>query len=446
MATKGKVDIEIKAKDEASAKMGKIGKSTANMSANFKKAGLAMTAMGAAMVFALVKVVNSYSKAGDEVAKMAKRTGFGTEALSELRHVANITGADLGTIEKATKKMSKSLVDASDGMTTYIRAFERINLNVEDLMRLAPEDQFWAISNAIGSLEDPTLRAATAQDIFGRAGTALLPMMAETGEAIAALRQEAHDLNLVFDEEAAAAAEAFEDAKTRLKGALMGIGAAIAQQVMPHLEKLIVGIKDTITKVIDWGKEHPKLTDAITKFGLALMALCITGGPMLLVAGYIPKMIAGFVMLRTVLLTTLIPALVKATLAFIAMLASMGPWGWAALAGGIIAAGAAIAGLAAMGLLGGAPKTRPATPEEEAAAGGPLPPVKMQYGGIVPGPIGRPVPVLAHGGEAFAGAGAKLGTTVNVYVAGSVIAETDLTEMIREELLRIKDRNVTTGL
>ncbi|MGQ0668116.1 MAG: hypothetical protein ACT4PO_00320, partial [Actinomycetota bacterium] len=38
------------------------------------------------------------------------------------------------------------------------------------------------------------------------------------------------------------------------------------------------------------------------------------------------------------------------------------------------------------------------------------------------------------------------GMTVNVHVAGSVITERDLTRTIRDELLRLQRRNVTTGI
>jgi hypothetical protein len=458
VATKGEVEIQIKADDKASGKMKTIGKSATDMSATFKKAGLAITALGVGMAIALGKMVTSYAEAGDEVAKMAHRTGLGTEALSELHHVANITGTDLSSIEKAVRTMTGAITDANEGMTTYIRAFERIGLSIEDLIGLSPEEQFWKIARAIGDLEDETLKVATAADIFGRAGTQLLPMMDETGESIDALRQEAHDLNLVFSEESAAAAESFQDSKTRLVGAFQGMFFSLAEQLMPTLEGFINLIKNIITKITDWMEAHPALADAIGKVGLALTALCLTGGPMLLFIAYIPQIIAGIVALKAALMAQLIPALVKATLAFIAMLATMGPWGWAALAGGVIAAGAAIAGLAKLGLLGGGggaaeygkgmvrwndewitqEEANRRRAEREAN-------LNFQRGGIVPGPIGRPVPIIAHGGEVFAGAGGGFGPTVNVYVAGSVVTEADLAERLREVFIGIKSRNVTTG-
>lgn len=450
----GDAKLTISAEDKTQAAFNKVGKSTKNMSASFRKAGLAMTAVGTGLVLALGKMVNAYSKAGDEVAKMAKRTGFATETLSELRHVAKLSGTELGSIEKATKRMSRAIIDADRGLETYARAFRDLGLDITALRAQSPEEQFWAISGALADLEDHTLKAALAQEVFGRAGSELLPMLAEGSDAIARQRQEAHDLGIVFDASAAKAAEAFEDAKTRLQAAFQGIGASIAQSIMPALTELIDKLKLNLEKVILWAKEHPKLTEALVKFGAVMAALLVTGGPMLMMASVIPKIVAGFVILKTALLTSIIPALVKATLAFIALLASMGPWGWAALAGGIAAAGAAMAGLGALGLLPGTPKTVGGkhgmvryneewlTREEYAARKKP----SMQFGGIVPGAIGQPIPIIAHGGEPFGGVGGRLGNTyINVNVEGSVVSERELIDGLRRAFILEKERNTTTG-
>lgn len=57
----------------------------------------------------------------------------------------------------------------------------------------------------------------------------------------------------------------------------------------------------------------------------------------------------------------------------------------------------------------------------------------FQEGGTVPGPAGRPMLAVVHGGETVVPAGASAGSTTNVYVsvAGSVIAERDLADFIR---------------
>lgn len=204
-----------------------------------KAIGLAMVGMGVAAVAAVAASIKAFADMGDEVQKMALRTGFSTEALSELRHVADISGTSLTSLEKGVKKMSKTIVDADEGMATYIRSFDRIGLSAEELMKLSPEEQFEKITLAIAELESPTLRAATATDIFGRAGTQLLPMLDAGSEGIAELRQEAHDLGIVFDQEAANRAAELKDSLTRLKGAITGVKFTLAQEMLPSVEAAI---------------------------------------------------------------------------------------------------------------------------------------------------------------------------------------------------------------
>ena len=59
------------------------------------KIGRGMTVAGAAIVGALGMMIKNYVSAGDEVHKMALRTSFSTEALSELKYAAEISGATL---------------------------------------------------------------------------------------------------------------------------------------------------------------------------------------------------------------------------------------------------------------------------------------------------------------------------------------------------------------
>ena len=174
-----------------------------NNSAQFKKMGKVMVVAGAAIVGTLAMMIRSYVKAGDEIHKMALRTGFSTEALSALKYAADISGASLDDLEKAVKKMAKTISDASKeggALATYVRAFDRIGLSADDLIALKPEEQFDKITRAIANLESPTLRAALAQEIFGRAGTKLLPLMAEGAEGMDRLKKKAEELGLVWSQ------------------------------------------------------------------------------------------------------------------------------------------------------------------------------------------------------------------------------------------------------
>lgn len=204
-------------------------------SGQFKAMGLAATAAGAAVLLVFKKMVKQYIEVGDMVHKMALRTGFAAETLSELAYAADISGADLTMLEKGVKKMSKTIVDASYGLETYLRVFRSLGLDINDLLKMAPEEQFLKIGAAIAEMESDTLRTAAAVDVFGRSGTMLLPLFKEGAEGIEKLRKEAHTLGIIFDTEAAAKAAKLKDAQTALKGSVQGLSIAILNDLIPVL-------------------------------------------------------------------------------------------------------------------------------------------------------------------------------------------------------------------
>ena len=238
-----------------------------------KAIGIGMVAVGAAITGVATKSVLDFAKMGDEVAKMAKRTGFTTEALSELRHAAELSGASLAGLEKASRTLSGAILDAGYGLETYVRSFDQLGLSYEDLAKLSPEDQFLAVMEALAKVEDESTRAALATDLFGRAGTQLLPMLSEGAEGLAEMRQEAHELGIVFDKEASVAAEEMTDAMTRLKSSIKGAEMSIAEALIPVITPLLDKITEVTAEMGKWIGEHETLTKVITGAGGLLMGL-----------------------------------------------------------------------------------------------------------------------------------------------------------------------------
>lgn len=284
-----KLEILIQAKDEASKELTGVTKSLGGMSQQLKTLGIAMTAVGAVIIGTMTAITVKWAKAGDEVAKLAAKTGFTTETLSELRHAADLSGTSLAALETGIKRMARTIIDARDGLSTAVRALDDLGLSYEELKDLSPEDQFMTIASALANIEDPTLRAATAMSILGRAGTDMLPMLASGVEGLEAMRKEAHDLGIVFDADAAKAAEAFNDSITKLKAGLAGVGTQIAQVLAPILTKLLTFVTNVIKGITTWTQKHPALMRAITIVTLAIGVLTIALGSFALALLVIPK-------------------------------------------------------------------------------------------------------------------------------------------------------------
>jgi len=247
------VEIILAGKDEASrvisgveGKMGGLGKAA-------KVAGAAVAAGLALAVTASVRLAQSVGKSGDEIAKMSRRTGLATEALSQLAFAAEQSGTDVQTLENGFRRLQRNVSDAEAGLTTSIRAFERLNIEwktsdgrLRELDDLLPE-----IADGMNQLETDTERAATAQELFGRAGTALIPLLAEGSKGIADLRIEADALGRTWSGPAAKAAEDFVDAQNRMKSSLTGVKNLIGQELMP----IFTDIADRVSTWVSTNRE-----------------------------------------------------------------------------------------------------------------------------------------------------------------------------------------------
>ena len=234
--------------------------------------GLKIAGLGAAMLAPLAGAAKAFSAMGDQVAKMAKRTGFGVEALSELTFVASQTGTSLEALETGFRRMQRSIYDAGRGLSTQTDALADLGLEYKDLAGLAPEDQFKLLAEAISRVEDPTRKAALAQALFGRAGTQLLPMMAQGAKGIEALQAEARRLGLTMSAEDAKAAEDFTDALDKLwkvvKMGVFRVGAALA----PILQELAETITNVAVKLGDWVQRNREIIVTVLKVAAAVFA------------------------------------------------------------------------------------------------------------------------------------------------------------------------------
>lgn len=282
-------------------KMQRSAKSTGD---KMRKMGTAMTVAGTAITAALGLMTKKFVDTGDWIDKMSKRTGISAESLSELAYAADLSGASLNDVERSVKRMAGSILDAHAGLESYARAFRQMGLSVDDLMKMNPEQQFLAISEAIASIEDPTIRAALAQDVFGRAGTTLLPMMSEGAEGLRNLREEARELGIIYSEDTAAAAAKLKDVQTALKKSWEGLSLTFMETLAPMLTKLVEGITNIVVKIKDWMREHPGLAAGIAKVaavGAPLMAML---GTMMLL---LPKLAAGFGIMKGALVGMISP-------------------------------------------------------------------------------------------------------------------------------------------
>ncbi|MEN0110916.1 MAG: hypothetical protein AAF805_09350 [Planctomycetota bacterium] len=233
----------------------------------FAKAGaMAGAAIAAAAAGGIAVGVRQFIKLGDTLDKVSQRTGLSVEALSELEHAANQSGAQLGDVEKSVRRVQKSLVDAQRGLKSSRDAFADLGLSVDAVSRMSPEKQFNTVVDALANVEDASKRAGLAQNVLGRSGTALLPMV----ENMRALRQEARDMGIVTSTKTAQSAarvlDLFSILGKQSRSAFVEVGAAVApliETALPVIHRYGRGVIDAIRSAGDFVREN---TGSVTAY------------------------------------------------------------------------------------------------------------------------------------------------------------------------------------
>lgn len=189
---------------------------------------------------------------GDEIAKAAKNIGVTAEELQELKFAAEISGAGMKDVQTAIQRMGKGMNDAiRTGTGPFADALAQMGVRMEEFDGLNPVERFEKLSTALKGVKDSSEQAALAQDLFGRGGKTLIPLLETGGAGIRALREEAIELGLAYSNETAAASEEFIDSQLRLKTVLTNIKNAVGAELMP----VIQGVIDTTRKWFSANRE-----------------------------------------------------------------------------------------------------------------------------------------------------------------------------------------------
>lgn len=237
----GKIVIKAELKDAKLVKglrtVGAVAKTTMKATA-LAIAGIA-TGIGAG-IGAVGKFANTYAKQADEIDKGSLRLGISKKAYQEWKYVIEQCGGSIDSLELGMKTLNDVVIRVKDGEDSAIETMaklqkasgKQIDLNADQ------ETQLNQVVNALALVEDAQLRASLATDLLGRAGIDLLPTLASGTTAIDDLKQRAHELGLVMDDEAVSAGVALGDSWSDLtKKAGMVINDAIAPMI-PNLQKL----------------------------------------------------------------------------------------------------------------------------------------------------------------------------------------------------------------
>ncbi len=202
---------------------------------------------------AIAAFTTDMADAGDQAAKTAKNLSIGVQAVQELDFAAKISGVGINEVRTAIQRMQKGLNDARRmGTGPFADSLEQMGLTLEEFEGLQPDEIFQKLSGVLAGVTDATTRAALAQDLFGRGGKTLLPLINEGADGIAELRDRFQELGGGFSDDGAANAELFNDSMTELNTVIDSVKISIGEELFPVMI-------DIITELREWALANREL-------------------------------------------------------------------------------------------------------------------------------------------------------------------------------------------
>jgi hypothetical protein len=202
--------------------------------------GLGGLAAGFVGLGASIRGVKGALDLGGSMSDLSERTGIAVDKLMVMRQAFSDSGIAAEKLGPIINKMQKGITDAGAGLSTQVRAFDRLGMSYDDLAGKDPAAQFELIRKGLVGIEDPTLRAGTAMDIFGRSGgelqalfsdgAAMQKAMATVGTQAEILRDNAANFDRTSD--------LLKSAGSKLQGFFVGLADYINPVLLPVLEQI----------------------------------------------------------------------------------------------------------------------------------------------------------------------------------------------------------------
>ena len=277
----GQLDkTQVKIKQLSNANFEKIGKLGSTLTKS-----VTVPILGAVSALTAFSIKSAY--ASDEIGDTAEKLGLSAEQMQEWNHSATILGVSTERMEKAFMKVNGILGDIATGNgDKYADSLALIGLSLDDLEGKNADQAFALIRDALSEVEDEAIRVGVANDLLSeRVAADIIPVLTQEAATINDLRNEAQELGIVTNEQAAQAGE-FTDALDRTKQAVSSLGVDLASTLLPVIQELTIKVRDEMIPTLkSWIDKWNNMDAGTKKIIVTLTGLVAAVGPVLSIIG-----------------------------------------------------------------------------------------------------------------------------------------------------------------
>ena len=248
----GQVVINTKL-DDKGLKQGITGLQNTSVNAINKVKGVLAAAGITLGVAAAVKGLNNMIKATaaltDDIDKQSQKLGMSRQAYQEWGFILSQNGSNIEGMTIGMKTLSQRMDEAMRGVEKGSELFDRLGISIDESM--SQEDAFEKTVRALQGVENQIEKAALAQELFGRSGQDLLPMLNQSRGSIDELREAAYDLGLILEDDVVDAGVHLTDTFDQMKRAMQTASARAISPLLDDVDDLAGAFTENVIPKIE---------------------------------------------------------------------------------------------------------------------------------------------------------------------------------------------------
>ncbi len=188
---------------------------------------------------ALMGVATKTAETTDRIDKMSQKIGVSRQGFQEWEFILSQSGTDIEKLQMGMKTLVSQVDQADKGVGKGADNFARLGISVRDTNGNLKDQEtlFNEVMVALQNMEDGTEKARLANELLGRSGSELMPLLNGAAGSIDEMKQQARDLGLVIGDDAVDAGVLFTDTIDQLKRSFGAMATGIGASVFPMMQE-----------------------------------------------------------------------------------------------------------------------------------------------------------------------------------------------------------------
>ena len=208
--------------------------------------------IGGALVTGLSTMVGNVTKAIETTGRFADRINISVEELTRLQYAAQSTGVPIQILNTALQRQVRRIAEAEAGNTSYQKALGDLEISLEEIIGLSPDQQFLRIAEAMQGLSTQGERVRLAMQFWDTEGVALIQTVNQGTDAIMAMARESDELGNTLTGNTVASAIRFNEAWARLSTSIGNVARDLVTLLAPALSTLADWLRVAIRGLRDF--------------------------------------------------------------------------------------------------------------------------------------------------------------------------------------------------